>query len=402
MKKDIIILLFGQNMPMETAEKYGYKVINIHTKESFNVSNLSNHSINDNTIITADIKEIENTVEKIHKSHSIIGIFSFTDRYNGTYLASKLNKEFNIFSFAPPNSIEIINNKILTREYLSTINMPNISYIVTNNKKDVYTFFNKTEKDIIIKPFDGEGSRLVSKISNLNEIDSYFQNIPSSYKNYKFIVEENIKGIEVSVEVLIINEKVHIVGVTDKVLHIDNLTNPYVEKAHIFPSRISHNKIERINKNVVNFFKNLNVKNGIAHLEFIITDQNIPFLIEAHLRPGGGGITRLINNSSNLNIYKAFFDGIFDSSSNFNIEYKNESCILFLTPKPGILKSVIVPTFSYEFINLFNVNIKEKSVIKPIKESKDTIYGEIVVTSPDKNSYEIAKSIEDRIQLDYE
>lgn len=401
MNSKIIILIFGQTMPIETAVTYGFNVINIHTQKSIKDFKLSKE-VND-IIVVSDIKEIEYKVEELNRLYSIAGIFSFTDYCNGTYIASKLDRKLGIHSFAAPEAIKIMNNKILTRNLLDMLNMPNPLFIQAYNKEDVRQFFYKTTKPLIIKPTNGEGSKLVSKLTSLHEIDSYFNDLQlTDYKDGGIIVEENINGIEVSVEVLISNNKVYTLGVTDKILQSENKDNPYIEKAHIFPSRLPKSQIEVIIKAATYFLENLDITNCIAHLEFIITDKNIPYLIEGHLRPGGDGITRLIKNSYNLNVYKCLYESVLKKYTYINnMEKAKESCIYFITPRPGIIKEIYIPEISNPLINMINIRMKNCDVIKPIKESGDRIYGELIVTSSDLQSYEIARRIENAILITY-
>lgn len=139
---------------------------------------------------------------------------------------------------------------------------------------------------LIIKPTDNAGSRGVSLIKNktelLEKIDFSFSQ--SKYDS-KIIIEEFIPGIEFTVEALINNNEVHILGISEKKKPVNNYTvsvelfynSPFVEQLRA-----------EIEKTVTKFLKSCNFSNTITHTEVIYSfSDNKIYIVESTVRSGG-------------------------------------------------------------------------------------------------------------------
>lgn len=300
-----IILLFGQDEPVKAAVKNNFYVINILTElqtkddEYFEAVKLS-HELK---IISSE-SEILDTVEKIKNENTIKGIFSFTDTRDGVQLAAELSEKFlngNCYKSVLSKDVEILNNKIRTRQYIDSIGITNIPYIFSEKKNKLAEFLNDNNK-IIMKPFNGQGSLDVYLIENKSEINTFDTN--SKWLGEKFII-----GQEYSVEGIFVDGRHYILGITQKtkIGLNDNGHNQFVELAHEFPADISNHEANLISKYIYDFYQNIEAMNVLTHTEVIIGEDKDVYLVEGHFRPGGDAITKLILSSYELDVFDLFF-----------------------------------------------------------------------------------------------
>jgi len=143
---------------------------------------------------------------------------------------------------------------------------------------------------LVFKPIGSSASRGVSLVKNEFEIEQALDLAKKYSANNELIIEEYIGGTEYSIEGLVQNNKLNIIGITEKSTSESNSTVYFVELQHItsisFDSEMQ-NKIENFANKVVQLFK---IDNSSIHLEFKIFQDEI-YLIECACRLGGDFIT---------------------------------------------------------------------------------------------------------------
>ncbi len=215
------------------------------------------------------------------------------------YVAYELN--------LPGNSIEcslLTTNKSLMRKCFEEHNIRSPRSITVSeiNANDFKTF----NYPLIIKPSDRSGSLGVIKATSFDEAKDAIENAINYSFSKTCVVEEYIKGKEVSVETISFGGEHRIITITDKVI----TTEPYfVELAHhqptSFPEHIQ-NKILDITYAILNATK---VENGAAHVELMITENGDVYPIEIGSRMGGDFIgSDLVQLSTGFDYVQAVLD----------------------------------------------------------------------------------------------
>lgn len=239
------------------------------------------------------------------------------------YVAHELN--------LPGNSIEcslLTTNKSLMRKCFekNNIKSPHSITVSKFNADDFRTF----NYPLIIKPSDRSGSLGVIKAATLEEAKEAIENAISYSFSKTCVVEEYIKGKEVSVETISFGGKHHIITITDKVI----TTEPYfVELAHHQPTSLPEhiqNKILDITYVILNATK---VENGASHVELMITENGDVYPIEIGSRMGGDFIgSDLVQLSTGFDYVQAVLD-IASGQFKFPIEItqKKYSGVYFLS-----------------------------------------------------------------------
>ena len=167
-------------------------------------------------------------------------------------------------------------------------NVPAPWFHLVRNYDELVTLKDKITYPCIMKPTDNAGSHGVVKIESYEELLDKYEYSHSCSRRGNVIVEEYLDGDEVSVEVMVVDEKVNILQITDKL----TTGAPYfVEMGHSQPSRLDveiQNKIKDVAERAC---KAIGINKGPAHVEMKVTSQGEPKMIELGARMGGDNIT---------------------------------------------------------------------------------------------------------------
>lgn len=398
-----VILLFGNLWNLYDAQEANVDVTNIILKESINDKlDEKTFKLSNNTIIVNSIEEIDFYIDFLTKKEKFDAILSFTDRNQGVYLAHFYSHKYNVSDPAfltPLESVEILQNKMMTRRHLHDNNLATIKSLSTLSYKDAKDFLESlNNQPIIIKPVDAEGSLGVEKINNINELENYFRR---KKNDQPVMLEEFINGIEYSVEAISYKGNHKILGLTKKELIGENEFNhnPFVEKGHTFPAKIEQIHEDLIITYVTTFLDSLNVKSGITHSEVIFTKKG-PILIESHLRPGGDLIPRLIELATDVKVFKSCYQVYVGNYKEVHFKYNKEASILYFVSKPGVIQAIDYNSDVEIAEELYKLNIKKNigDKIDKITNTDDRNLG-YLVTHSHSNSYKKAFDLSKQFQF---
>jgi len=139
----------------------------------------------------------------------------------------------------------------------------------------------------IIKPTDNAGSHGVAKVHNFQELLDNYDYAHRCSRHGKVIIEEYLEGPEVSVEVMVVDGKVNILQITDK---ITTEAPHFVELGHTQPSQLPLTTQEAIRDVTIAACNAIGIDKGPAHVEMKVTKRG-PVMIELGARMGGDNIT---------------------------------------------------------------------------------------------------------------
>lgn len=152
---------------------------------------------------------------------------------------------------------------------------------------------------VISKPVDMAGSRGIEIIRSREEFSAAAARSSRSGVSGDILVEEYLRGPEVSVELLVKDGRPHVLGITDK---LTSGAPHFMETGHVQPSSLPEPALARIAEAACAAARSLGLKNSLAHGEIILTEQG-PRLVEIGARMGGDSIQmQLIALSAGLNL----------------------------------------------------------------------------------------------------
>lgn len=181
-------------------------------------------------------------------------------------------------------------NKVAMRECLNKNNVPIPKFFKVRDYMEYMKVLNEFKREIIVKPSDNSGSRgvvLLKDLNNKEEIRSAFEYSMENSRSGEVVVEDYMKGFEVSVESVSINGEIHVISITDKL----TTGGPnFVEMGHSQPSQLPNDIKDNIKNLAIDAIRAIGIDNGPSHTEIIITEEG-PKIVEIGARLGGDNIT---------------------------------------------------------------------------------------------------------------
>lgn len=297
-------------------------------------------------------------------------------------------------------------DKTEMRKVWQEYGLPNPRFHVVNDFQNVKEAIRDLGFPVILKPAHGigGGSRGVIVVSREDELLESFAHATSFYENKTLLVEEFLQSIsEHSVEVVVKNEEVNVLGVSEKVKY----DPPFrVDKAVIYPANLDTIQMTQIQEIAELVCASFGISNGVAHIELGWTRRG-PILFEAASRCGGGAIPSVIlPYLTGINQFATYASILLNSKLDIHPTKIDKSAgYYFIAPKPGIIKSV-------EFLHNFESDIRildydlsairEGKEINPVKFGSDRSGYFVLSGESNKSILKYGEVLENAILIQYE
>lgn len=331
--------------------------------------------------ICTDITSEKNML-KIAKEEKIDGIIHPCSEVSMSVMGF-INDELKLSGITKEQALNAT-NKNLMRIAFEKFDAPSPKSILTESAENAWIIWqDEFDATAILKPSRNSGSRGIAKIDrNITKeifLQLYNRALLES-RDDSVLIEEFIEGPEFSVEIIVWQNKIHVLSITDK----KTTESPYfVELGHNQPSCFSQNIQSLIIEAAIKGTEALAVNNCACHAE-IKLQNNKAYIMEIGARLGGDFISTVLTPiSTGVDMVAAAINCSLGIKPELNqMENKQSVCIRYFCPKPGKLISINntdilrdEKVYSYEFYYT-----KPGYVIPEIKSSLDR-FGHVIVTN---------------------
>lgn len=334
----------------------------------------------------ADIRVEASTIDipevlKAAKNYNIDGIITLaSDMPMSTVTA--VAKELNLESIDEETTFKAT-NKAIMRDCLYANEVPVPRYQKVRNKAEYLEAVSSFPDCFIVKPADNSGSRgvfLIEDIADQKKISEVYDYSRRYSHNGDVVVEEYMRGPEVSVETLTVNGKCHVIQITDKI----TTGAPYfVEMGHSQPTRHSQEIADRIRQVAKAANKAIGIVNGPSHTEIIVTATG-PRIVEIGARLGGDCITtHLVPLSTGVNMVECCINIALREKPDLEKKFERGSAIRYLQADLGMIRNIAGVKEAEAIDGVQQVSIVRgigQEVVK-IKSSADRV-GFIIAQAP--------------------
>lgn len=248
------------------------------------------------------------------------------------YVAEKMGLVGN-----PDKYSQTATNKYLMRQCFMEHNVPSPKFCMTDGTIPEIT--NTFRYPFIVKPTDRSGSRGVEKVDEAKELQAAIERACKESFQKKAVIEEFVKGREISVESISYQGVHHILQITDKV----TTEAPFfVELEHHQPSTLPDDIKQRVKEIVLNALDALHIQNGASHAELKITKDGDIRVIEIGARMGGDFIgSDLVKLSTGYDFLKGVIEVALGDFEEPKLTERKHSGVYFLCKETEKLKSII-------------------------------------------------------------
>ena len=260
------------------------------------------------------------------------------------YLAQRLSLPCN-----SEECIDITTNKYKMRQALADGGVKVPHFEIVGSVDDIKDY-GKFSFPVIVKPTDRSGSRGITKVEDVSQLEAAITSSVEQSFEKKAIVEDYISGPEFSCECISFNGEHHFLTVTQK---FTTGAPHFIETGHMEPAGLSDEMIEKIKDIIFKALTALKIQFGASHSEFRITPDGEIGIIEIGSRMGGDCIgSNLVYLSTGVD----FVRGVIDVASG-----KEPDLTPDFEPRAAAIRFV----FSKEDMNVLD-NVK--------KNYKDNLY----------------------------
>ena len=192
----------------------------------------------------------------------------------------------------------------------------------------------------VVKPADNSGSRGIFQIDDPTDeaaIEEAYRYSKPFARGGMLVVEEFMRGAEVSVETLSIDGECHVIQITDK---LTTGAPHFVEMGHSQPTRFEVDTATKIAAVAKAAVKAVGIENGPSHTEIIVTEQG-PKVVELGARLGGDCITtHLVPLSTGVDMVECCIRIALGEAPDITPKFQQGSAIRYFHSHKGVLKAV--------------------------------------------------------------
>ncbi|HYF82458.1 MAG TPA: ATP-grasp domain-containing protein [Clostridia bacterium] len=234
--------------------------------------------------------------------------------------------------YIKPETAVAARNKYVMRSKLKENRIRVPEFVKISDVEDFKKAISIMNFPVVIKPIDGHSSIGVIKIETKEVAYRVFENVTHIKINGRsqntFILEEYVKGKEISVESLVYENEILHFGITQKYTS----SEPYFEEiGHSFPANISQSLRDEIISIVEKGIRALGINIGATHTELRLTSEG-PVIIEIGARLGGDRIPYLVYLATGANMAQETIKVALGIKPSIDILYNRGAAIRFIIP----------------------------------------------------------------------
>lgn len=233
-------------------------------------------------------------VLELAKKLKINGILSFAVDPGVTtaaYVAEELDLPFN----GSYKSVEILQNKALFRDFLAAHNFK-VPKAAGFKASEFHTDkLNDFSWPLIIKPVDSAGSKGVSKVNSVDELEGAIEYALKFSPAKEFIIEEFIvqNGFSSDSDSFSIDGDLKVCTFADQRFD-KNAPNPYTPSAYSWPATMNIEHQKQLHSELQRLIELLDLKTGIYNIETRVDVKGNAYIMEVSPRGGGNRLSEMI------------------------------------------------------------------------------------------------------------
>lgn len=339
MKKLLILGAMEMHVPLiKRAKEMGNYVITVDYIPENPGHKLADEAYYDST---TDL----DAVLKLSKKLNIDGIMTYNSdpaAPTAAYVAEKLGLPGN-----PYQSVKIMSEKNLFRDFLISngLNAPKFGNYL--NIEDALCHINDFSFPIIIKPVDSSGSKGVTVVNNVNDVQNAIECALEKSRSKKFIIEEYIEpvGKQLHGDGFVQNGKVVFLHLGDH--HFDSTINNLVPYSTTYPTEHPVEIVNACKNQIQDFMSKVGFKNGGFNVELRISNKdNKPYIIDIGARNGGNFTPKVIEYGSGFNFLdRAIKIALGENIDDIKMTDKVSDFVSYLilhSNKNGVLNNIVL------------------------------------------------------------
>ncbi|MCX4586211.1 ATP-grasp domain-containing protein [Streptomyces sp. NBC_01481] len=262
-------------------------------------------------VLTADTNDIEALLPFVERTHGALGfdgVITSCDYYLPT--AARIAGRLGL---PGPSSAAVENacRKDATRSVLADAGVPGPRFAVCADWAEAADAAREIGYPLVLKPVDLCAGMFVRRVDDESELTRAYRALADFPVNARgqrrepvVLLEELLRGPEVSVETVSFAGTAQVVGVTDKSI---GGAPAFIETGHMFPAALAAADARAAAETAVQALKALGLDEVVTHTEIKLTADG-PRVVEVNPRPAGNRITELVRHVTGIDLAAACVD----------------------------------------------------------------------------------------------
>lgn len=294
-----------------SAKKAGYK---IYAADHFGDLDLRSVCLNYKSIIHQKSGKSCGNFESTFKPKKFVYMTRFLLKkttIDAVLLSSGLDDHFDVLNeineLVPilgnhPEIVKRVREKPTFFEELKRLRIPHPETTFVNNLEEAKKAATEIGYPVVIKPLKGFGGVGIRKVRNQKELKLAFKNV--FFSQDKVLIQKFIDGIHASVSLLASRTSVKILTINKQLIGLPYVfqREPFGYCGNIVPLRLAGALLEKCKCIVEKVALHFNLK-GSNGIDFVISKENIPYLVEVN--PRFQGTIECVERVLGINLVKA-------------------------------------------------------------------------------------------------
>jgi biotin carboxylase len=276
----------------------------------------------------------------------------------------------------PPEAVLTLARKDLFRRFLRDhgFNVPRSeSFGILREAKE---YAGTLSLPIFVKPVDSSGSKGVTQLQDLDDLETAFSHALKYSRAKKVVVEERIcrQGYQVAGDGFIVDGRLVFRCFANE--HFDKLCNGLVPIGESFPAVHDSRLLETAHRETQRLLTLLGMKTGALNFDFVFTEAGEFFFLELGPRNGGNLIPEVINYVTGMDLVKYTVDaalGLDCSSLKMEPPHGCYSSYIVHAVHDGMCRDLRMTERFKSHVVEQNISVNPGDVVRQFNGSNDTL-----------------------------
>ena len=226
----------------------------------------------------------------------------------------------------PYNVAQSFCEKNLFREFLELngFNFPK-SLAVSSRESFSFDVLKSFTFPLIVKPADASGSKGVTVVKDLTEVNSALLEASKYSRNGNIVIEEFIARDHkhvIEAEIFVVEGRVAVWGLMNSIR--DENANPLVPAAYSFPLDLPESRIKLVKREIARLVDSAHIQNGAMNIEIIIDSKDDLYFLDVGPRNGGNRLPDFISKIFKTDLIVATLQAAMGEQINIFSDLENE------------------------------------------------------------------------------
>ena len=256
---------------------------------------------------------------------------------------AKIAEYYDLFS-VPYDITQQSSMKSVRSQIFEDAQIPAPKYRLSNGYEDLRIKTEEIGLPVVLKPVNLSSSKGVILVEQMSELRKAFEYCTGFSGDEEIVINEYFKGTEYSTEGLMIKNKFHMSGISEREFHYKKCKPFFVEIGDIMPTTLDARTIEICSNLTEKAAQALGINDGIVKGDLIYTEQKKVKVFEITPRLGGPRFgTEMIPLSNGTNILRAAIQQALREEINLDYlkpKFRKGMVNWSIFPRPGIIKKI--------------------------------------------------------------